>query len=208
MNKDQYLRKLEYLLSDLPEEERREAMEYYVEYFEEAGPEREAEVIRELGTPETVAETIHKELADKGIVPYRVEKKQKKERNGWQIAFIVLVCVLVSPVVIPLAIALFAVVIAVLACVVALIVSAVVLVVSIVAAFLVAAILLFVVGISNMGLPLVGLMMIGSSFLCAGLFLLCGWGLIKLCAVVVPEVIKGCIHLIGMPFRGKEAHKA
>ena len=55
MNKDQYLRKLEYLLSDLPEEERREAMEYYVEYFEEAGPEREAEVMRELGTPETVA---------------------------------------------------------------------------------------------------------------------------------------------------------
>lgn len=46
MNKDQYLRKLEYLLSDLPEEERREAMEYYVEYFEEAGPEREAEVMR------------------------------------------------------------------------------------------------------------------------------------------------------------------
>ena len=175
MNKDQYLRKLEYLLSDLPEEERREAMEYYVEYFEEAGPEREAEVMRELGTPETVAETIHKELADKGIVPYRAEKKQKKERNGWQIAFIVLVCVLVSPVVIPLAIALFGVVIAVLACVVALIVSAVVLVVSIVAAFLVAAILLFVVGISNMGLPLVGLMMIGISFLCAGLFLLCGW---------------------------------
>ena len=78
MNKDQYLRKLEYLLSDLPEEERREAMEYYVEYFEEAGPEREAEVMRELGTPETVAETIHKELADKGIVPYRAEKKQKK----------------------------------------------------------------------------------------------------------------------------------
>ena len=149
MNKDQYLRKLEYLLSDLPEEERREAMEYYVEYFEEAGPEREAEVMRELGTPETVAETIHKELADKGIVPYRAEKKQKKERNGWQIAFIVLVCVLVSPVVIPLAIALFGVVIAVLACVVALIVSAVVLVVSIVAAFLVAAILLFIVEIGR-----------------------------------------------------------
>ena len=91
MNKDQYLRKLEYLLSDLPEEERREAMEYYVEYFEEAGPEREAEVMRELGTPETVAETIHKELADKGIVPYRAEKKQKKERNGWQIDFLDLI---------------------------------------------------------------------------------------------------------------------
>lgn len=82
MNKDQYLRKLEYLLSDLPEEERREAMEYYVEYFEEAGPEREAEVMRELGTPETVAETIHKELADKGIVPYRAEKKQKRKETA------------------------------------------------------------------------------------------------------------------------------
>ena len=65
MNKDQYLRKLEYLLSDLPEEERREAMEYYVEYFEEAGPEREAEVMRELGTPETVALS-GREEAEKG----------------------------------------------------------------------------------------------------------------------------------------------
>ena len=82
MNKDQYLRKLEYLLSDLPEEERREAMEYYVEYFEEAGPEREAEVMRELGTPETVAETIHKELADKGIVPFGQRRSRKRKETA------------------------------------------------------------------------------------------------------------------------------
>lgn len=208
MNKAQYLRRLEYLLSDLPEDERREAMEYYVEYFEEAGPEREAEVVKELGTPETVAETIHRELADKGVIDYKPGKKQKKERNGWQIAFIVLVCVLAAPVVIPIAFALLAVVAAILACIVAAIVGIVAAVIGVVAAFFCVAVVLFIVGISNMSLPFVGILLIGISFISAGLFLLCGWGLVKLCAVFVPWVIRGCIHLIGMPFRGKEAHKA
>ena len=52
MTKYEYLAKLEQLLSSLPEQERRDAMNYYEEYFVSAGPEKEAEAIRELGTPE------------------------------------------------------------------------------------------------------------------------------------------------------------
>lgn len=55
MNKDYFLRKLEYLLMDLNEEERESALEYYRDYFEEAGPQQEAEMAARLGSPEKVA---------------------------------------------------------------------------------------------------------------------------------------------------------
>ena len=58
MTKYEYLAKLEQLLSSLPEQERRDAMNYYEEYFVSAGPEKEAETIRELGTPEEAARKI------------------------------------------------------------------------------------------------------------------------------------------------------
>lgn len=58
MTKYEYLAKLEQLLSSLPEQERRDAMNYYEEYFVSAGPEKEAEAIRELGTPEEAARKI------------------------------------------------------------------------------------------------------------------------------------------------------
>lgn len=58
MNRKEYLEKLSNLLQDLPDEEREEALDYYEDYFDEAGPQREQEVIRELGSPETVAAMI------------------------------------------------------------------------------------------------------------------------------------------------------
>ena len=36
MNRERFLKQLERLLSDIPESERREAMEYYQNYFEES----------------------------------------------------------------------------------------------------------------------------------------------------------------------------
>lgn len=58
MNKDEFLRELEYLLGDVAQEEREEALQYYRDYFEEAGPEREAEIVAHLGSPARVAAQI------------------------------------------------------------------------------------------------------------------------------------------------------
>lgn len=54
MSKEQFLNELEYLLQDLGEEAG-DAVGYYRDYFEEAGPEHEAEVLEELGSPERIA---------------------------------------------------------------------------------------------------------------------------------------------------------
>lgn len=63
MNKDYFLRELEFLLQDLTEEEREEALQYYRDYFEEAGPERETEILAHIGGPEKVAAELKSSLA-------------------------------------------------------------------------------------------------------------------------------------------------
>ena len=66
MDRKQFMRQLEALLSDIPGEERREALEYYESYFDEAGEDREAEVIKELGSPGKVAAIIKADLQENG----------------------------------------------------------------------------------------------------------------------------------------------
>lgn len=58
MNKEEFLRQLELLLNDIPQEEREEALQFYAEYFSDAGPFEEQAVLDELGSPERVAASI------------------------------------------------------------------------------------------------------------------------------------------------------
>ncbi|MDE7212439.1 MAG: DUF1700 domain-containing protein, partial [Lachnospiraceae bacterium] len=58
MMKNEFLARLKDLLSDLPQEEREEAVRYYEDYFADAGPLEESRVLRELVSPEDVAEKI------------------------------------------------------------------------------------------------------------------------------------------------------
>lgn len=62
MTKNEFIQELGYLLMDIPEEERNEALEFYRNYFEEAGLEEEETVIKELGSPKDVAYSIKKSL--------------------------------------------------------------------------------------------------------------------------------------------------
>jgi len=48
MNREEFMAKLKALLGDIPAEEREEALQYYEDYFDDAGADNEAEVIREL----------------------------------------------------------------------------------------------------------------------------------------------------------------
>lgn len=70
MNKEIFLRDLRRFLSDLPEEEREQAVKYYEDYFEDAGPEKEQQVIQELGNPVDIARQI------KAVNPDRIEYGQ------------------------------------------------------------------------------------------------------------------------------------
>ena len=86
MNRNEFMEKLERLLPGLPVDEREAALQYYTDYFEDAGEEHEAEVISELGSPEKVAATIKADLkggssengefTENGYSNSRFEKKE------------------------------------------------------------------------------------------------------------------------------------
>lgn len=52
MKRKEFMERLEMLLYDVQEEERKEALCFYNDYFDDAGEENEDEVIRELESPE------------------------------------------------------------------------------------------------------------------------------------------------------------
>lgn len=66
MNRAEFMRQLENLLQNISQTEREEALQYYNDYFDDAGAENEQEVIEALGNPARVAETIKRDLTVNG----------------------------------------------------------------------------------------------------------------------------------------------
>lgn len=61
MTREDFLAELEQALASLPYAERRDALNYYEEYFDSAGSENEAKTIADLGSPQDVARSILEE---------------------------------------------------------------------------------------------------------------------------------------------------
>lgn len=213
MNKNVFLSQLEKLLSDLPEEERREAMEYYVEYFDEAGPDKECDVLKEFGSPQEVADRIHEELAEKGLIVYDPNiagKSGEDKNNGWKIACIVLLCILAAPIAIPLAVTIVALILSAIIGVFSAIAGVFLTACGVTFAFAIVAIVLFVIGIVKLfSSPLVGLFLIGLALLFAGLALLIGFLVVQFCIVVMPAICRGiyklCKHIFSKKDKEAEA---
>ena len=66
MNRIEFMAELEVLLQDIAPEERVEALQYYNDYFDDAGAEQEESIIRELGSPAKVAEEVKAGLKTDG----------------------------------------------------------------------------------------------------------------------------------------------
>ena len=83
MTRTTFLAALEQLLAPLPEAERKDALSYYEDYLDAAGPEKEAQTIAELGTPEEVAHKILEEQApaDSSAAP---ASPAHKPRSTWR----------------------------------------------------------------------------------------------------------------------------
>lgn len=97
MTRTAFLAALEQLLAPLPEAERKDALSYYEDYLDAAGPENEARAIAELGSPEEVARKILDEQtpADSSAAP---ASPVRKPRSRWRmvlgggLAVLVLAC--------------------------------------------------------------------------------------------------------------------
>lgn len=62
MTRADFLKELENLLADIPDEDREEAIKYYNDYFDDAGSEHEGEILYQLGSPQRIANMITAEL--------------------------------------------------------------------------------------------------------------------------------------------------
>jgi uncharacterized membrane protein len=86
---------------DIPREDMDDALRFFNEYFDEAGPERETDVIAELGSPAYVAAQIALKLSP------AVHKlgDTKKPRGTFSWVWIVILGIFAGPVALPLALA-------------------------------------------------------------------------------------------------------
>lgn len=97
MTRTAFLAALEQLLAPLPEAERKDALSYYEDYLDAAGPENEARAIAELGSPEEVARKILDEQSPQGASaapasPARKPRSRWRMVLGGGLAVLVLAC--------------------------------------------------------------------------------------------------------------------
>ena len=119
MTRTEYIAKLTKYLRKLPQKDYEEALEYFMEYFEEAGPENEAQVIAELGTPKEAAHEVISRLLDEKII-----EEKSSLRNKTTILWIAILAVLASPVALPILLLFLAMLLTLLVVIFAVIVTA------------------------------------------------------------------------------------
>lgn len=99
MRKEEYLEQLRKYLRRLPKEDYESAMDYFTEYFEEAGSESEQAIIEELGTPKEAANELLNRLLDE-----KTEMIKRDHRNVSlkSIVVIAILAIFAAPVGIPI----------------------------------------------------------------------------------------------------------
>ena len=102
MTRNEYMEQLKQKLKRLPKEEFDKAIEYFEEYFADAGEENTAEAIENLGSPQVAADQIIREIA---IDNSNSEASKKDVKKGISGVWIAILAVLASPIALPIAIA-------------------------------------------------------------------------------------------------------
>ena len=212
MNKEEFLKQLEQLLSDIPENERREAMEYYQNYFEDAGPENELKIIQELGSPQKVATSIKKDLFGENYKAYEYAsqakqqetfEKQQKENRTLRNILIAVVVVLTCPIWIGILGGLFGVIVGVLAAIFGVAVAFI----AVVGSCLLVGCILAGVGIVKLctGFPAVGLIVIAIGMVILALGILGLIAIVWTVGRVLPWTVRAIVRLCKRPFQKRGA---
>jgi uncharacterized membrane protein len=112
MNKSEYMKALSHNLRRLPKEDYDRAVEYFEEYFAEAGPENESQAIEDLGDPGAAASELLMNLAEKTSV-----EQPRSIRRGLSAIWIGILGICAAPIALPLAFALIVVLLSVALCI-------------------------------------------------------------------------------------------
>lgn len=214
MNRIDFMKQLESLLQNISPAEREEALQYYNEYFNDAGSENEQAVIEALGNPAKVAENIKRDINGAGygdagysraqnraVVQYQQpsaqqanqEQPKKESMPTWALVLIIIGGILISPVVLGIAGGLLGTLAGIIAAWFVLILS-----------FGVVALVLFVVllvlmvtGIMCMWTdPLVGVALMGGGLVCGAVSILFLMLTVAMAGIATPAICKGLYKLL------------
>lgn len=224
MSREEFMRQLENLLNDVSEEEKKEALEYYRGYFEDAGEENEERILKELESPEKVAQIIKADLGmgksqeggvytERGYEEECFSQKQEmgtvgssarqavNDAKGWKILLIVVAAVFTSPIWVGLLGGLLGGAMGLLAALLGIMATAACLA----GAFYMAAVTVVGVGIGELvaGGVGAGTALLGAGFLILALAVLATIACVWLYGGVFPWMIKGVISLCRKLFSGK-----
>ena len=106
MKRREFIEELEDRLRHLPYKDRKEAIKFYEEYFDEAGSENEQTVIDELRSPAHIASKILSDYAIK-----EAEGARKSARGGLRALWFTILGIFAAPIAIPLAVILTVVIV-------------------------------------------------------------------------------------------------
>lgn len=210
MNRVDFMKQLESLLQNISPAEREEALQYYNDYFDDAGAENEQSVIEALGNPAKVAENIKRDLygggygdnayqrtpvGERAVVQYQQTAelpKQESRMSTGMIVLIVILCVLASPVILGVGSGVLGTLAGLIAAWFSLIlafgVAAVVLIFVMFALLVVGVMCLF-------QSPLVGVAVMGGGMICGGLGILFLMLTIAMAGIATPAICRGIVGL-------------
>ena len=122
MTSGEYLNQLQKYLKKLPQSDYEDAMEYFTEYFADAGPEKEQAVIEELGTPKQAAAELMMNLLDRKIdereaMEQEEKRKEKKKTTGANVVWIAILALFAAPIGAPILISILIVLLCAALCV-------------------------------------------------------------------------------------------
>lgn len=193
MNKEQYLKVLSLNLKNVPKQDVDDILQYYEEYFSDAGVENESKVIEELGNPMALANKLKAEA----VLESMEKSENKKTDNKLSILWILVVAVCTSPVWFPIGIVAASIIFAV-----------IVTVFSVLGAFAVASLSIMVAGIISVGAGFlaipsgvanalyvfgIGILLVGGGSLCAAILFM----LMKLIYGLIVKICKALIRKKG-----------
>ena len=237
MKRKEFMERLEMLLYDVQEEERKEALCFYNDYFDDAGEENEAKVIEELGSPNQVAQKIKagcsdqtSEYSEQGYEDTRFRTAQeviskeeaqreqanegsrgagrKPGRNSEADTWKIIAIILLCILASPIILPIGGAIFAVIAAVVFGIGGVCIGIVAAGFAILITGIILIGTGIAEIFVtPAVGLALTGVGCLIFALGIMLSLFTIWCCIKILPWLIRGIVGLVSYPFRKAGANK-
>ena len=211
MNREEYMRLLAIALKDVPQSEKEEALQYYNDYFDDAGVENEQEVMKALGSPAKLAESIQKEFvtgegkfegyrgsyeqqptysnANTNTYNNPNEKAGKKNKmSGGLIALIVILTILASPLILALAAVVIGVLIGIFGAIFGVIVSLFAVILTLICVVIACITIAFSLGMIS---PFSAVVLVGIGIASIGICIFLVMAIVWLFGVAIPWVVTG-----------------